>query len=1392
MDDNSSTSGALTTSPVPRSRPDYFSDDDFVENYNNGRYSESSIPGILATGTVVTIEDFAKTLGVNPDDLGLKSATGMISVTAEVTAAISNGQIDQQDVAQVIGSLGSLAPGGIGLGIEAGGSLVAASLDDNGLTVAEVTEYGTVLSYTLAGAAISGFAFGGTIGGLLGGLNYHGYLAQQEMLANDQTGVTAFGFNLGRGMVHPIVMDLDGDGIEFSYGSNSGIDFDDDGYVETGSWVSSDDGLLVVDLNADGSFGVGDGEINQALEYAFSLWSEEGMTDLQALAEARDANGNLIFDSNGDGVLNSSDALWSSFRIWQDLDQNGIVGDNELRTLNEWNITSIGLSYNDGSGFGDASEDIIFGNVLHGVGDYTITNDDGTIEVVEGGVGDVSLSYNELGWRRIETAMGYAIEFENGDRFDYAVLDASDASPNIDLDILQLDGATGDERHNNLTASGATASVAISGGAGNDVLTGGAGDDMLSGDEGTDILTGGEGDDLIFFDAQDSIISGGDGYDIAIAATEDAVSLDVVATGFEAAYGHDGDDHFTGATAQGNIAIYGGAGNDSLTGGGADDVLTGDDGNDTIDGGSGDDFLSGGAGSDQLTAGTGDDFILGGDGVDYVWGGLGDDFIMTGNGGDHVDAGSGDDYIDGDAGNDAISGGLGDDTIYGGDGNDTLYDGDGDDSVSGGEGDDVFYATSSTNYDVFQGGLGNDTIYLEGSASDWTWVNSYRVTADIIRYETRDSGVTVPIYGPSRNEGIGQFSLSNGQDFIEIQDIEQITFLGDGSTTTLTGVDATVDNSDTFYRSFSGTGAASGTAYTPFMGDAAYIAGLGSADDVITSSYTYMGGRDFSYLRTANLLQSGETFNADAGNDNLQTGAGNDIIYGGSGSDTLYGEAGNDTLFGQGGSDYLQGNDGNDSIDGGNGSDLIYGFTGDDTLSGGSGNDVLSGGTGHDHIDGGDGSDQMGGEDGNDTLFGGHGNDVLFGGLGNDTLDGGISADRLYGNEDTDTLYGQAGNDLLSGGAGNDVIYAGIGSDLVLGDEGNDVLSGAEGDDALYGGVGSDTISGGTGADYIEGGAGTDTLNGNASILDIIGYSESDAGVSVNLSTNAVSGGHATGDVISGFEGAIGSDHNDTITGSAANNALSGLAGDDTLSGLAGHDTLAGGDGNDSLIGGTGTDDLFGGAGNDTLDAGSSSAGRQYLEGGTGDDTYVISGSGDHIISELGDPEDIAVGDERSGNDTLRFTNIALADVSFTQVDDSLLITWDQGSVSINDGAEHIERFEFADGEILERVAPTSVSGQQTPVNLTQTLGNAVSASSSSVHAGHTANYSIDGITGGSNNTHTSGGANEWIEVDLAGEYFINDVSIVSRSDYHITFLNGAVIHGNRLKISAFTFDCGF
>jgi Ca2+-binding RTX toxin-like protein len=133
----------------------------------------------------------------------------------------------------------------------------------------------------------------------------------------------------GGGHIPPLVLDLDGDGVELRsvHGSRLAA-VASDGIVYRTGWVGPDDGILVLDRN-------GDGKIDRQSEISFTQDVEGAKTDLEGLA---------AYDSNGDGKLSAEDARWGEFRVWRDLNQDGESKPKELMTLAEAGVKSISLT----------------------------------------------------------------------------------------------------------------------------------------------------------------------------------------------------------------------------------------------------------------------------------------------------------------------------------------------------------------------------------------------------------------------------------------------------------------------------------------------------------------------------------------------------------------------------------------------------------------------------------------------------------------------------------------------------------------------------------------------------------------------------------------------------------------------------------------------------------------------------------------------------------------------------------------------------------------------------------------------------------------------------------------------------------------------------------------
>ncbi|MGL4961126.1 MAG: calcium-binding protein [Inquilinus sp.] len=368
-------------------------------------------------------------------------------------------------------------------------------------------------------------------------------------------------------------------------------------------------------------------------------------------------------------------------------------------------------------------------------------------------------------------------------------------------------------------------------------------------------------------------------------------------------------------------------------------------------------------------------------------------------------------------------------------------------------------------------------------------------------------------------------------------------------------------------------------------GGANRLVGLGG-DDVLDG----MDGQ--------NVLLGGD------GNDLLRGGGGADVLDGGAGIDTIsystsytYGAVRVDLSSGLAighdaqrdvfsGIENVEGTYGYDDVlTGDAGANTLTGIGGNDTLSGGAGNDLLNGGIGADVLNGGAGSDVATYVDSaaavvvNLTAGTGTGGDAQGDVLvGVENVNGSLGTDTLTGNASATALFGDAGNDILRGGGGADALDGGTGTDLVSyydssagvtanlatgagtgGDAQGDVLVGIENvngsqlADSLTGSAGANALAGYGGDDVLRGGAGADALDGGNGI-DLASYFDSSAGVTVNLSTGAGTGGDAQGDTFANVENVNGSTSADTLTGNGLANVLNGWTGQDTMTGLAGAD----------------------------------------------------------------------------------------------------------------------------------------------------------------------------------------------------------------------------------------------
>lgn len=959
-------------------------------------------------------------------------------------------------------------------------------------------------------------------------------------------------FNTALNTGSPLVLDLDGDGLELVSLQNSAVfwDIDEDGFAENIGWVLPDDGMLGIDLDGDGLI------LTQA--ELFGSLSQDGFADLKLL------------DTNNDNVMNASDAQFSDLLVWRDINQNGISAENELYSLADLNIISMNLNATHPHNL------YIEGHEISHASSYTVN--DGVNGAQQFNISDVWYQYDNINSL-----------YNQSVALDFKVLALPDIRGFGDLPSLHtamsLDNDVSDQ--NSLLS----------------LVTDFANKDFLdvfsdvrvideiifpdiqnilfrwAGVDDVDPASRGEWVDaqkLEFIETllgqrflQAGAINGEDpwigpvqfidkAYNEALYTISARLNLQVVikelcneGASYDAAM-----DTFNGFTNFNQVAL------DALVDKSNDATMVSDkmefwlDVVNTIDRSLGVENLPINAytaleltllASDetlsiqtlldridmQIASDMDHDSGQGTSGEDVFQGGAWDDTYNAGGGNDQLFGGIGNDKLRGSAGADTLDGQLGNDHLLGGSGSDTyLY--------NMGYGNDIFEddLTESEDNIVF------------GQGIEFSDLDFLRVTNDTSSDELR---ITIS-------------NAAGGGSIILRGNIGTLVF-SDNTTFDLGTMDQTLvgtDGDDAF-------GVGGGVLYGVKAGT------IGSGIDTI---YGYAGNDDIRGYSPSNIDEYT-----------------NNYLYGGEGNDTVTGANGIDYIYGDEGDDILRGNSGNDELHGGAGNDELFGGGGDDSYFFTSGDDVIS-------ESGALASDI-------DTIYLPDGvmlEDVAFLRYVNipgvnagatdlvirindhdgipETILGTITVLNQFSsiayfrvenlhfydpafdvnlNNVWVTTFGSSSNDTILGidyGANPDDIILGFNpvQDVIDGGAGNDSIYGGLGDDELYGGIGNDGLMGQDGNDELHGGAGNDFLFGD----------QDETAESVNFVGNDKLYGDAGEDWLLGDAG------NDILYGGADNDVLLGGTGNDTLHGDSGNDYLVGGEGDDILYGGSGIDTFYG------------------------------------------------------------------------------------------------------------------------------------------------------------------------------------------------------------------------
>lgn len=1175
-----------------------------------------------------------------------------------------------------------------------------------------------------------------------------------------------FGDAMSNPPITPLVLDLDGDGIELTnlFGSTTQFDLDADGFAERTGWVSGDDGLLAIDTNANGKID----NINEL----FGNSSTDGFIELSAL------------DSNQDGVIDANDAQFGDLLVWQDSNGNGQSTDGgELHTLASLGITSISLTTSNidqiqngheittGSTYAMNGQtydivDVLFQNdqtntsyilpdnfilnsavyslpQLRGFGEATdlwvAMSQDSTLLNMVQSITDAdysSFTYSDFK-QDVEALLFQWAGTQNVDpatRDQYIngqILETIEVFSGVEWDpanyqnIFNLFSISGEPLQNSAAHLEDMWDAYVDGVASKLLIQIPRSIQEKAVFDVVEAMKTYEANNSTTIDQlTDAQIESIFGQIFTDAATEYAnhplrlyadlefdYTANTIAGSFTDLINALVTDQPTvpselDAYWQDHLDLLNAvARTQELTDAEYDAALTGT-------------YLDSITSSAVSTLREGIT-LYGTEGNDILVGTNADDFIFG-----NSSAYNANETTDG---SDTISGGLGNDRLEGRDGNDTyLY--------NLGDGNDVISDQAGT--DVLKFGVGitlNDLTFTRTEYDDL--ILAHRDDANDLTI-TLSSGETILIE-------------DNYDDGSVIETIE----FSDGSTI---GWQQVLDLAGFYY------------------GD--------SSDNRIEGSSV---------------------------NDRYNGGAGNDIIEGGAGDDVLEGGDGDDILIGESGVDSYDGGNGFDTVD------FSYSTSGwninlsSQTAVNGSITETITsieavvGAFGSDTITGDANDNILDGWRGNDVLSGGDGNDVLIGGLGTDSFDGGNGfdfADFTYSNDDwvfdlvnntasvpsesssesmvnIEGIYGGDGDDQFIGNALDNIFFGNDGSDTLNGGDGDDQLYGGADADNLYGGNGNDTYISGGGADYLLLESGIDTIL-VSSVLDssyssgadyVSGFTQGEDFIDLSsIGINNISElstynsgayteiSHSTSGFVLGFNGNYTFTANDFLLSTSLHE----------LNGTSSNDSLIGSNGNDLIQGFEGADDLFGYAGDDVIISGT---GGDYILLGSGNDTVRFDSLEDSSFAYGGD----YIGDFVVGEDKLDVSALGYSDTSsfslyttgsYTEISDSTtgFVVAFNGSYSISD-----DMFIF-----------TPEQTYQTPPNLVfGTNGNDTlyGTSGHDLIRGLAGNDDI--FAGAENDEVQSGAGADYILLGTGDDIFsfnsVSDSSVADGVDYIGDFVQG-------------------